>query len=125
MAKKTSLGSTKRFGVRYGRRNREKVAILEKEHRGKHKCPFCNYLKVTRLSRGIWQCGKCNAKFAGKAYTYSTSKKAVKELAKEKLEELPEEVEETEELEEDMPEEDEESPEEDEPEDDESEKREE
>ncbi|MBN1544793.1 hypothetical protein JW898_05030 [Candidatus Woesearchaeota archaeon] len=104
MTKKTNLGSTKRFGVRYGRRNREKVAILEKEHRGKRKCPFCNYVQVTRLSRGIWQCGKCNAKFTGKAYTLETSKKGVKELAKEELKEIPEEMEEPEDIEEDEPE---------------------
>jgi len=80
MTEKTSLGSTKRYGTRYGPRNKEKVSILEQQHRGKHKCPFCNYEKVIRLSRGIWQCEKCNIKFAGKAYTFISKKKILEEL---------------------------------------------
>ena len=75
MAKKTVLGSIKRFGVRYGAKNKEKVAVLEKMHRGYHKCPYCNFKKVKRLSAGIWLCDKCNTKFAGKAYTYAQTKK--------------------------------------------------
>ena len=92
MVKKVSLGSTKRFGVRYGRRNRDKVAIIEQGHRGRHKCPFCNYEQLVRLSKGIWQCKKCNVKFAGKAYTYETPKKGTA-----LIEEVTEEIEETEE----------------------------
>ena len=75
MAGEQNLGSTKRYGTRYGPRNKQKVAVIESECRGRHKCPFCNYTQVKRLSRGIWQCGKCNAKFAGKAYTFSAVKK--------------------------------------------------
>ncbi|MBW2964402.1 50S ribosomal protein L37ae [Candidatus Woesearchaeota archaeon] len=75
MAKKVKLGSTKRYGTRYGRRNKEKVAALEKEHRGRHKCPYCNYVRVIRLAKGIWNCEKCGARFAGKAYTYDIQKK--------------------------------------------------
>lgn len=75
MAKKVKLVSTKRYGTRYGRRNKEKVAALEKEHRGRHKCPYCNYVKVIRLAKGIWNCEKCGARFAGKAYTYDIPKK--------------------------------------------------
>jgi len=78
MVKKVNLGSTKRYGTRYGPRNKEKMAILEKGHRGRHKCPFCNYNKVVRLSsRGIWQCKKCNTKFSGKAYTFEQTSKAI------------------------------------------------
>ena len=75
MAKKTALGSIKRYGVRYGAKNKEKVAALEKLHRGYHKCPYCRFEKVKRLAAGIWQCDKCSTKFAGKAYTYSSGKK--------------------------------------------------
>ena len=101
MAKKTLFGSSKRFGPRYGRRNRDKVATLEKGHRGKHKCPYCNYIKVRRLSRGIWECDKCNAKFAGKAYTFEVAKQVVKPKTKEEIAleagDLPERVKEPEE----------------------------
>jgi len=82
MAKKVNLGSTKRFGPRYGRRNKDKIASLENEHRGRSKCPYCNYVKVRRLSRGIWQCEKCNAKFAGRAYTFTSPKKSSPVLMK-------------------------------------------
>jgi large subunit ribosomal protein L37Ae len=112
MAKKVKLGSTNRYGARYGARNKEKVAALEKQHRRRRKCPFCNYVKVRRVSAGIWQCEKCNAKFAGKAYTFVTPK-ASKEIVKEE----PEEAEEIESIEEQ-----EETPEEEQPEEDQEEK---
>ena len=60
-----------RYGTRYGRRNRDKVAKLEVEQRKKHKCPKCAYDSVKRISVGIWQCRKCNAKFTSRAYTVS------------------------------------------------------
>ena len=100
MAKKVKLGSIKRFGPRYGRRNKEKVALLEKEHRRRRKCPYCNYVKVKRLSRGIWECDKCNAKFAGKAYTFEVRKKKSLIVPKVVINEDVEEMEESEELEE-------------------------
>jgi large subunit ribosomal protein L37Ae len=63
--------AVRRYGTRYGRRNREKVALLEIEQKKRHKCPKCNYDSVSRLAVGIWQCGKCNAKFTSRAYTVS------------------------------------------------------
>jgi large subunit ribosomal protein L37Ae len=60
-----------RYGTRYGRRNREKVALIEVEQRKKHNCPYCAFPKVKRVSVGIWQCGKCKAKFTSRAYTVS------------------------------------------------------
>jgi len=67
--KKENLGSVKRFGARYGRRIKHKLARIESIQRGKHKCPYCHNLKVKRLSAGIWKCRKCGAKFTGKAYS--------------------------------------------------------
>ena len=60
-----------RYGVRYGRRNRNKVALIEAEQKKKHKCPYCNFAKVKRVSVGIWQCEKCGIKFTSRAYTVS------------------------------------------------------
>ena len=65
------LGSVKRFGARYGRKPKLKFSKIEKEQRKLHKCPYCNKVAVKRLALGIWQCRKCNAKFAGKAYSVS------------------------------------------------------
>ena len=69
MAEKQKIGSAKRFGPRYGRKLRLKVGAIEKEQRRLHKCPYCNYVKVKRVAVGIWGCGKCGSKFAGKAYS--------------------------------------------------------
>ena len=59
---------TKRFGPRYGRKPKKKFAQIEKQQRAKHKCPYCNKTAVKRLALGLWQCRKCQVKFAGKAY---------------------------------------------------------
>jgi large subunit ribosomal protein L37Ae len=71
MATKTKYGSVKRFGTRYGRNNKEVFGKIEQEQRRLHKCPYCNFVKVKRISPGIWRCRKCNAKFTSKAYTVS------------------------------------------------------
>ncbi|MBU0979981.1 MAG: 50S ribosomal protein L37ae [Nanoarchaeota archaeon] len=75
MQKNKGLGSAKRFGARYGRRVKHRLAEIEREQRKKHLCPYCRAPKVKRLAVGIWQCGKCKAKFTGKAY--SITKKVV------------------------------------------------
>lgn len=67
MAKKKT-GSAKRFGVRYGRTAREKVAALENEKSRQRLCPYCRKNGVKRVSAGIWKCHKCNVTFTGQAY---------------------------------------------------------
>jgi len=62
-------GSTKRFGARYGTKPKRKFDQIEETQRSAHKCPSCSKVAVRRLAMGIWQCRKCNLKFAGKAYT--------------------------------------------------------
>ena len=65
------LVSAKRFGARYGSKPKHKFAKIEREQRRKHKCPYCSAIKVKRVTVGIWHCGRCNAKFTGKAYSVS------------------------------------------------------
>jgi len=62
------VGTAGRFGARYGKKHRAKVAEIEKKQRSKHKCPYCSKFKVRRVSIGIWMCEGCKAKFTGKAY---------------------------------------------------------
>ncbi|MEE9525985.1 MAG: 50S ribosomal protein L37ae [Candidatus Woesearchaeota archaeon] len=81
MAAKKKLGSVKRFGARYGRRVKHKLAEIEAVQRGKHTCPYCRAKKVKRIAVGIWECKKCESKFTGKAYTIR--KKSIKEGEKE------------------------------------------
>ena len=81
MAEIKKLGSVKRFGARYGRRLKHRLAKIEAVLRGKHECPYCKSQKVKRVAVGIWQCRKCSSKFTGKAY--SIKKEIIKEEEKE------------------------------------------
>ena len=64
------VGSTARFGARYGASLRKKVREIESKMRAKHKCPFCYSVgTVKRKAVGIWYCRKCGKVFAGGAYT--------------------------------------------------------
>lgn len=82
------LKSAKRFGPRYGKRLKLRVAKIEEESRKIHKCPYCNYKAVKRVGVGIWFCRKCKAKFTGKAYSVekkiSFEEKLIKEEGIEK-----------------------------------------
>lgn len=60
---------TKRFGARYGRKPRNKCAKVESQLKAIKKCPYCNKDGIKRIAVGIWNCEKCNVKFAGKAYS--------------------------------------------------------
>lgn len=62
------VGTAGRFGARYGKKLRSKIAEIEKKQKSWHKCPYCAKFKVKRVSVGIWQCRSCGAKFTGKAY---------------------------------------------------------
>ena len=61
--------TTKRFGARYGARLKKKFAEIESQQKKTYPCPYCSYVKVKRVSMGIWQCNKCDAKFSSKAYS--------------------------------------------------------
>ncbi len=89
MAIVQKLGSIKRFGPRYGRSVKHKLAKIEAIQKGKHQCPYCHSLKAKRLSIGIWTCGKCGAKFTGKAY--SLKKVVTEEIEEETKKEVKEE----------------------------------
>jgi len=69
MAKKKKATSVKRFGPRYGRTIKAKLAKIEELQKQTYKCPSCHHVKVKRVSKGIWECKKCKAKFTSKAYT--------------------------------------------------------
>jgi len=72
------FGSVKRFGTRYGRTNRMKLAEIEKEQKQKQTCPACLQKKAKRLSMGIYKCSSCSAKFADGAYSVQTKTTAKK-----------------------------------------------
>jgi len=75
MAGKTTL-TTKRFGTRYGRTVKQKVAKVELAAKATYKCPYCAAQKVKKKMAGIWECGKCGKVFTGKAYSADKSAKS-------------------------------------------------
>ena len=66
MGRTKKLGSSARFGTRYGRKIKQRITRLEEVK--KHKCPSCLKMTLKREAAGIWTCKKCGLKFAGKAY---------------------------------------------------------
>lgn len=74
MAKRTKKAkSAGRFGARYGVRIRRRIREVEQRQKQPHPCPSCGHAKVRRVSTGIWQCRKCDYKFAGGAYVPQTA----------------------------------------------------
>ncbi len=62
------VGSTGRFGSRYGVGVRKRVLGVEKIQKQKHRCPYCQLGTVKRLDSGIFKCRKCGVSFTGGAY---------------------------------------------------------
>ncbi|MEK6903400.1 MAG: 50S ribosomal protein L37ae [Nanoarchaeota archaeon] len=61
-------GTAGRFGARYGKTLRVKLATIEQQQRQKHQCPDCKKYQVKRVSLGIYECNHCDVKFTGRAY---------------------------------------------------------
>ena len=70
--RKGSSGTAGRFGPRYGRVARKRVAEIEAEARDEHTCPECGEERVRRTDTGIWECRACEYRFAGGAYRPQT-----------------------------------------------------
>lgn len=68
MGRTKKVGSTGRFGVRYGKGVKKRLLKIEKAQKAKKTCPRCLKPGMKRLSPGIWECRKCGLKFAGRAY---------------------------------------------------------
>jgi len=69
MAKRTKkVGSSGRYQARYGVRSRSRVRNIESTQKQLHPCPSCGKVSVKRISTSIWQCRKCDTKFAGGSY---------------------------------------------------------
>lgn len=66
------VGSTGRFGPRYGLNVRRRTRAVEEQQFKKHACPQCLTGRLKRVSTAVWRCRKCDHKFAGGAYVPST-----------------------------------------------------
>jgi len=69
LPKMKKVGSTRGFGARYGSTVRKRYVKVITELKRPHKCPQCGFVRVYRVSVGVWKCGKCNYTYAGGAYT--------------------------------------------------------
>lgn len=74
MVKTKKVKAAGRFGARYGRSVRNKIAEIESIQRQKQHCLFCNGV-AKRLSKGIWHCKKCNKKFASNTFIVKREEK--------------------------------------------------
>jgi len=69
MSKRTKkVGTSGRFGARYGVRIRKRIADVEAQSKGRHECPKCKAVALGRLANGIWACRHCGAKMASSSY---------------------------------------------------------
>jgi large subunit ribosomal protein L37Ae len=66
------VGSSGRFGPRYGGVMRKAVATIEKVQKAAHVCAQCGSQSVYRDGTAIWSCVKCGFTFAGGAYAPQT-----------------------------------------------------
>ena len=98
MASEKGLGPAKRFGPRYGRTVKHKLAKIEavvkfklakieKQQRKPQMCPYCDMPKAKRISAGIYECNKCQSKFTGRAYFLKKKPPVVITIAEEETKE--------------------------------------
>lgn len=66
------VGSTGRYGSRYGVGIRKRLLKVEPHQRGRKICPQCGSKSIVRTSKGIFNCKKCKLRFVGGAYTAKT-----------------------------------------------------
>lgn len=79
MARTKKVGSTGRFGARYGAKLRRRVLDIEKKASEPNRCPSCATRALKREAVGLWKCNKCGLVFAGGAYVpYTDAGKAAK-----------------------------------------------
>lgn len=70
--KKGRTGSAGRFGARYGRVARRRVAEIEDDMNDDHTCPDCGAERVSRDGTGVWSCSRCEHTFTGGTYRPET-----------------------------------------------------
>ena len=79
MARTKKVGSTGRYGVRYGAKLRRRVLDIDKKRSEPVRCPSCATKALRRVAVGLWRCRKCELLFAGGAYVpFTDAGKAAK-----------------------------------------------
>ena len=79
MARTKKVGSTGRFGARYGAKLRRRVLDIDNKRKEPTRCPACATRALKRKAVGLWKCNKCDLLFAGGAYVpFTDAGKAAK-----------------------------------------------
>ncbi len=79
MARTKKVGSTGRYGSRYGAKLRRRVLDIDNRRKEPTRCPACATKALKRKAVGLWVCSKCDLLFAGGAYVpYTDAGKAAK-----------------------------------------------
>jgi len=82
MSKRTKkVGTSGRFGPRYGVTVRKRIADVEAVTKGRHECPVCHGAALGRSATGIWVCRRCGAKMASSSYIRTPPAAVRRELA--------------------------------------------
>jgi large subunit ribosomal protein L37Ae len=82
MSKRTKkVGTSGRFGPRYGVTVRKRIADVEAVTKGRHECPICHGVTLGRSATGIWVCRRCGAKMASSSYIRTPPAAVRRELA--------------------------------------------
>lgn len=82
MSKRTKkVGPAGRLGARYGVRIRRRIADIEIVSKGRHECPTCKAVAMTRTANGIWACRHCGARMASSSYMPTPPAAVRRELA--------------------------------------------
>ena len=72
MGRKKKIGTSGRFGARYGSSLRKRLTKIEVDMKKAYECSSCGSVRVKRVSVGLWRCRKCGFTFAGGAYVPQT-----------------------------------------------------
>ena len=57
MSKNTKkVGTSGRYGVRYGTKTKKAVAEIESRIKKENVCPYCEKQKLKKIAAGIWYC---------------------------------------------------------------------
>jgi large subunit ribosomal protein L37Ae len=72
LPKTKKVGPARGLGTRYGSTVRKRYVKVITELRKPHRCSQCGFVRVRRVSVGVWKCRKCEFTFAGGAYTPNT-----------------------------------------------------
>jgi large subunit ribosomal protein L37Ae len=65
------IGNTGWMGPRYGIRIRRRVLDIDTVKRARSACPQCATVTLRRVGSGVYECSRCQRRFASGAYQFT------------------------------------------------------